>query len=77
MLKQMESNSWEKIYTNENLRLKCILICSFSNSAEQSYVGGRLFRKSVQGFFVKPNSYEKLLHQYHREVGRNVSHRII
>lgn len=50
----------EKIQTNENLRLKCIPYLFFSTSAEQSYVLDA-YSKSVQGFFVKPNSYEKLL----------------
>lgn len=50
----------EKIHTNENLRLKCIPYLFFSTSAEQSYVVDA-YSKSVQGFFVKPNSYDKLL----------------
>lgn len=50
----------EKIHTNENLRLKCIPYLFFSTSAEQGYVVDA-YSKSVQGFFVKPHSYEKLL----------------
>lgn len=50
----------EKIHTNENLRLKCIPYLFFSTSAEQSYVVDA-YSKSVQGFFVKPYSYDKLL----------------
>lgn len=50
----------EKIHTNENLRLKCIPYLFFSTSAEQKYVV-EAYSKSVQGFFVKPTSYDKLL----------------
>ena len=49
----------EKIHTNEDLRLKCIPYLFFSTSAEQSHVVDA-YSKSVQGFFVKPQSYEKL-----------------
>jgi CheY-like chemotaxis protein len=49
----------EKIHTNEDLRIKCIPYLFFTTSAEQSYVVDA-YSKSVQGFFVKPHSYEKL-----------------
>jgi CheY-like chemotaxis protein len=49
----------EKINTNENLRIKCIPYLFFTTSAEQSYVV-EAYSKSVQGFFVKPNTYDKL-----------------
>ena len=49
----------EKIHTNEDLRLKCIPYLFFSTSAEQKYVVDA-YSKSVQGFFIKPNSFDKL-----------------
>lgn len=49
----------EKINTNEDLRLKCIPYLFFTTSGEQKYVVDA-YSKSVQGFFVKPDSYEKL-----------------
>lgn len=49
----------EKIHTNEDLRIKCIPYLFFTTSAEQRYVVDA-YSKSVQGFFVKPNSLEKL-----------------
>ncbi len=49
----------EKIHTNEDLRLKCIPYLFFTTSGEQKYVVDA-YSKSVQGFFVKPDSYEKL-----------------
>lgn len=49
----------EKIHTNEDLRVKCIPYLFFSTSAEQEYVVDA-YSKSVQGFFVKPGSYDKL-----------------
>ena len=49
----------EKIDTNEDLRLKCIPYLFFSTSAEQKHVVDA-YSKSVQGFFVKPNSFDKL-----------------
>jgi CheY-like chemotaxis protein len=51
----------EKIHTNEDLRLKCIPYLFFTTSAEQKYVVDA-YSKSVQGFFIKPNSFEKLKH---------------
>ncbi len=49
----------EKIHTNEDLRIKCIPYLFFSTSAEQKFVVDA-YSKSVQGFFVKPNSFDKL-----------------
>ncbi|MHA4843044.1 response regulator [Flavitalea antarctica] len=49
----------EKIHTNEDLRIKCIPYLFFSTSAEQQHVVDA-YSKSVQGFFVKPDSFEKL-----------------
>ena len=49
----------EKIHTNEDLRLKCIPYLFFSTSAEQKYVVDA-YSKSVQGFFVKPNTIDAL-----------------
>ena len=49
----------EKIHTNEDLRLKCIPYLFFSTSAEQKYVVDA-YSKSVQGFFIKPNTIDGL-----------------
>lgn len=49
----------DKIHTNEDLRLKCIPYLFFSTSVEQKHVVDA-YSKSVQGFFVKPHSMEKL-----------------
>ncbi len=49
----------EKINTNEDLRIKCIPYLFFTTSGEQKYVVDA-YSKSVQGFFVKPNTFEKL-----------------
>lgn len=49
----------EKIHTNEDLRIKCIPYLFFSTSAEQKFVVDA-YSKSVQGFFVKPYSYDEL-----------------
>lgn len=49
----------EKIHTNEDLRLKCIPYLFFTTTAEQKHVVDA-YSKSVQGFFVKPGSFEKL-----------------
>ena len=49
----------EKIQNNESLRLKCIPYLFFTTSANQQHVIDA-YSKSVQGFFVKPNSMEKL-----------------
>lgn len=49
----------EKIHNNEDLRLKSIPYLFFSTSAEQQHVIDA-YSRSIQGFFVKPSSYEKL-----------------
>lgn len=49
----------EKINNNEDLRMKCIPYLFFSTSADQKYVVDA-YSKSVQGFFVKPNSFDEL-----------------
>ncbi len=49
----------EKIHNNEDLRLKSIPYLFFSTSAEQKHVIDA-YSRSIQGFFVKPNNYDKL-----------------
>jgi CheY-like chemotaxis protein len=49
----------EKIANNEDLRLKSIPYLFFSTCAEQGHVVDA-YSKSVQGFFVKPSTYDKL-----------------
>jgi CheY-like chemotaxis protein len=49
----------EKIFLNEDLRVKCIPYLFFTTSAEQSSVVDA-YSKSVQGFFVKPHSFDKI-----------------
>lgn len=49
----------EKIHNNENLKLKCIPYLFFSTGVEQAHVVDA-YSKSIQGFFVKPNSFDKL-----------------
>lgn len=49
----------EKIHLNEDLRIKCIPYLFFSTSTEQKFVVDA-YSKSVQGFFVKPYSFEEL-----------------
>ncbi|SEK73503.1 CheY chemotaxis protein or a CheY-like REC (receiver) domain [Maribacter orientalis] len=49
----------EKIHNNEDLRLKCTPYLFFSTSSEQQHVIDA-YSKSIQGFFVKPNSYSDL-----------------
>jgi CheY-like chemotaxis protein len=49
----------EKVHNNEDLRLKSIPYLFFSTSAEQKHVIDA-YSRSIQGFFVKPSSYEKL-----------------
>ena len=49
----------EQIQNNEDLRLKCIPYLLFTTSSNQQHVIDA-YSKSVQGFFVKPNSMEKL-----------------
>jgi CheY-like chemotaxis protein len=48
-----------KVHENEDLRLKSIPYLFFSTSAEQAHVVDA-YSKSVQGFFVKPSSYNEL-----------------
>jgi len=49
----------EKVHNNEDLRLKSIPYLFFSTSAEQKHVIDA-YSRSIQGFFVKPRSYDKL-----------------
>jgi CheY-like chemotaxis protein len=49
----------EKVINNEDLRLKSIPYLFFSTSAEQSHVIDA-YSRSIQGFFVKPTSYDKI-----------------
>lgn len=49
----------EKINNNESLRIKCIPYLFFTTSSEQKFVV-EAYSKSVQGFFIKPYSYEEL-----------------
>ncbi len=49
----------EKIHNNEDLRVKSIPYLFFSTSAEQKNVIDA-YSRSIQGFFVKPNTYQKL-----------------
>jgi CheY-like chemotaxis protein len=46
----------EKIQQNEDLRLKSIPFLFFSTTAEQKHII-EAYSKSVQGFFVKPNTF--------------------
>lgn len=50
---------WDKVHQNEDLRLKCIPYLFFTTSADQRHVIDA-YSKSVQGFFVKPSSYQEL-----------------
>lgn len=49
----------EKIQENEDLRLKSIPFLFFSTTAEQKHII-EAYSKSVQGFFIKPNSYKEI-----------------
>jgi CheY-like chemotaxis protein len=49
----------EKVHNNEELRLKSIPYLFFSTSAEQKHVI-EAYSRSIQGFFVKSNNYDKL-----------------
>jgi len=49
----------EKIHNNEELRLKSIPYLFFTTSAEQDHVIDA-YSRSIQGFFIKPSSYDKL-----------------
>ena len=48
-----------KIHENEDLRIKSIPYLFFSTSAEQQHVIDA-YSKSIQGFFVKPNSFGEI-----------------
>ena len=50
----------KQIHENEDLRLKCIPYLFFTTSAEQEHVIDA-YSKSVQGFFIKPSRFDKLL----------------
>ena len=49
----------EKVRTNEDLNLKCIPYLFFTTTSSQKAVIDA-YSQSVQGFFVKPNSIDKL-----------------
>ncbi|HUR65016.1 MAG TPA: response regulator [Chitinophagaceae bacterium] len=49
----------QKIHTNEDLNLKCIPYLFFTTTVNQKEVVDA-YSKSVQGFFVKPATIEKL-----------------
>jgi CheY-like chemotaxis protein len=49
----------QKIHTNEDLNLKCIPYLFFTTTSNQKAVVDA-YSQSVQGFFVKPASVEKL-----------------
>lgn len=49
----------KQIHENEDIRLKTIPYLFFTTSAEQEAVIDA-YSKSIQGFFVKPNTYEDL-----------------
>jgi CheY-like chemotaxis protein len=49
----------ERVHDNEDLRVKCIPYLFFTTSAEQEHVIDA-YSKSVQGFFIKPGSLNKL-----------------
>jgi CheY-like chemotaxis protein len=51
----------EKVHNNEDLRLKSIPYLFFTTTAEQKHVI-EAYSKSIQGFFVKPNNFDKLKH---------------
>lgn len=50
----------QKIHNNEALRLKCIPYLFFTTSAAHQAIVDA-YSQSVQGFFVKPNSYADLV----------------
>jgi CheY-like chemotaxis protein len=49
----------EKIHNNEDLRLKCIPHVLFSTTDEQKRIVDA-YSKSIQGFFIKPNTNDHL-----------------
>ena len=48
-----------KVVENEDLKLKSIPYLFFSTSAEQEHIV-EAYSKSIQGFFVKPNTFSEL-----------------
>lgn len=48
-----------KVHTNELLNIKCIPYLFFTTNADKKSVVDA-YSMSVQGFFVKPNSFQKL-----------------
>ena len=48
-----------KIHTNQRLHIKCIPYLFFTTVATKESVV-EAYSMSVQGFFIKPNTYEKL-----------------
>jgi len=49
----------QKIHTNEDLNLKCIPYLFFTTTSDQKAIVDA-YSQSVQGFFVKANSFDKL-----------------
>lgn len=49
----------EKIHNNENLRRKSIPYLFFTTTAEQQHVVDA-YSRSIQGFFIKSDEYEKI-----------------
>lgn len=49
----------DKIQNNADLNLKCIPYLFFTSSKSQQTVM-EAYSKSIQGFFIKPNSYDEL-----------------
>jgi len=49
----------KKVHTNQQLHVKCIPYLFFTTNANKESVIDA-YAMSVQGFFIKPNSYEKL-----------------
>lgn len=49
----------KQIHENENIRIKTIPYLFFTTSAEQTSVI-EAYSKSIQGFFIKPSSFEAL-----------------
>ena len=49
----------EKIHNNEDLRIKSIPYLFFSTTSEQQFIIDA-YSKSVQGFFIKPRTYDDL-----------------
>ncbi|MBI2721109.1 MAG: response regulator [Bacteroidetes bacterium] len=49
----------EKIYENEDLRIKSIPYLFFSTTAEQKHIIDA-YSKSVQGFFIKPSGINEI-----------------